>query len=135
MKKILLLVFVVLLAVILINRQRLYVRDPLATVYRNEVKQSDVQVFINYSDDVLVEQDFGDRGTNSVLVQGWNEMPGTPTRLTCVHWMMCLAEADQVVTIPIVWKGKGKYDPKVAMSSREVSFVGGDGAVVRVALR
>ena len=85
MKTILLLVFVVLLALIFVNRQRVYVRDPLATVYRNEVQQSGVQVFINYSDDVLLEQD-AEPGSYRILVQGWNKMPGTPV-VALFPWM------------------------------------------------
>jgi len=134
MKTILLLVFVVLLALIFVNRQRVYVRDPLATVYRNEVQQSGVQVFINYSDDVLLEQD-AEPGSYRILVQGWNRMPGTPAVLKCIRWMACLADADHAATLPIEWNGKGRYDPRVAMTSREVSFVDGDGATMRVVLR
>ena len=134
MKTILLLVFVVLLALIFVNRQRVYVRDPLATVYKSEVRQSGVQVFINYSDDVLLEQDAGP-GSYRILVQGWNRMPGTPAVLKCIRWMACLADADHAATLPIEWNGKGRYDPRVAMTSREVSFVDGDGATMRVVLR
>jgi len=134
MKTILLLVVVVLLALIFVNRQRVYVRDPLATVYRNEVQQSGVQVFINYSDDVLLEQD-AEPGSYRILVQGWNRMPGTPAVLKCIRWMACLADADHAATLPIEWNGKGRYDPRVAMTSREVSFVDGDGATMRVVLR
>jgi hypothetical protein len=134
MKKILLLVFVVVLGFILVNRQRVYVRDLLATVYKNDVKQSGVQVFINYSNDVLVEQD-ADPGAYRILVQGWNKMPGTPAVLKCLRWMACMADAEHALTFPIPWNGKGKYDPRVAMMSREVSFVDGDGATMRVTLR
>jgi hypothetical protein len=129
-KRILLAVFLVVMAFIWVNRQRVYVRDPLATVYKNDVKQSGVQVFINYSNDVLVVQD-GAR----TLVQGWNKMPGTPVVLTCVQWMACMADANHAGTLPVEWSGKGPYDPRVAMTSREVSFVAGDGATVRVVLR
>ena len=134
MKTILLLIFVGLLALIFVHRQRVFVRDPLAAVYRNDVKQSGVQVFINYTNDVLVEQD-EEPGSYRILVQGWNKMPGTPAVLKCLRWMACLTDADQATTLPIDWSGKGKYDPRVSMTSREVSFIGGDGAVMRVALR
>jgi len=133
-KTILLLVFVALLAAIFVNRQRVYVRDPLATVYQGDVKQSGVQVFINYSNDVLLEQD-AEPGSYRILVQGWNKMPGTPGVLKCIRWMVCLADADHATTFPIEWNGKGRYDPKVAMTSRELSFVAGDGATIKVQLR
>jgi len=138
-KRILLIVFLVVMAFIWVNRQRVYVRDPLATVYKNDGQQSGVQVFINYSDDVLLEQD-AEPGSYRILVQGWNKMPGTPAVLRCIRWMACMADADHARTLPIEWsgnnqRGKGKYDPRVAMTSREVSFVDGDGATIRVELR
>jgi hypothetical protein len=134
MKRFLLLVFVVLMGFIWFNRMRVYVRDPVATVYKNDVKQSGVQVFINYANDVLLAQD-AKPGAYQVLVQGWNQMPGMPGILKCIRWMACLADADHATTFPIEWNGKGKYDPRVAMTSREVSFVDGAGAAMRIALR
>jgi hypothetical protein len=133
-KKLLLLIFLVLLAAIVVNRQRLFVRDPLATVYTNDAKQSGVQVFINYSNDVLLEQD-AEPGSYRTLVQAWNKMPGTPLRLICLHWLACLTEADQATLLAPEWSGKGKYDPHVNMTSREVSFVNPDGAHLRIVLR
>jgi hypothetical protein len=133
-KKIFLLVFVVLMGFIVLNRQRVYVRDPLATVYRNQVKQSGVQVYINYSNDVLLWRD-AEPGGYRILVQGWNKMPGTPAVLKCVRWMACMAEADRTPTTPIDRAGMGAYDPRVTMTNREVSFMDGDGAQVRVQLR
>jgi hypothetical protein len=133
-KRILLLVFLIVLAFVWVNRQRVYVRDPLATVYRNDVQQSGVQVFINYSNDVLIEQD-AEPGAFRILVQGWNKMPGTPVVLKCVRWMACMADADHAGALPIEWTGKGTYDPRVAMTSHEVSFVDGGGATMRITLR
>jgi len=133
MKTLLLLVFLGTMGFVVVNRQRVYVRDPLATVTRDEVTQSGVQVFLNYSNDVLLERD-QEPGAYRTLVQGWNKMPGTPVVLRCLRWMICLADADQAATFPIEWSGKGKYEPGVAMTSREVSFVDGDGASVRVTL-
>ena len=135
MKRILLIVFLVVMAFIWVNRQRVYVRDPLATVYKNGVKQSGVQVFMNYSNDVLVEQNFGDHATGRTLVQGWNKMPGTPVELTCLRWTACMTNAVHAGTLPVEWSGKGKYDPQVAMTGREVSYVDSDGATMRVVLR
>ena len=134
MRKILLLVFMVLMVLILVNRQRVYIRDPLATVFRDDVKQDGAQVFINYSYDVLLEQD-AEPGAYRILVQGWNRMPGTPVHLVCLRWMACLADADHAPTLPIEGSGRRVYDPRVSMSSREVSFANGDGAAMRVDLR
>jgi hypothetical protein len=127
------LAFVVIMLLIIVNRQRVYLRDPLATVYRDEVQQSGVQVYQNYSDDILIEKD-GDKPFR-ILVQDWSEVPGTPVSLTCIRWMACLADDDHAATTPLVWAGKGKYDPKVAMTSREISFTDTDGSRLRVTLR
>jgi hypothetical protein len=133
-KTVLILAFVVIMGFIIVNRERVYVRDPLATVYRNEVEQSGVQVFQNYSNDVLVEKDGGDNPYR-ILVQDWNEIPATPVNLICIHWMACVASADRAPTLPLEWKGKGKYDAKATMTNKEVSFVDVDGSRVRVQLR
>ena len=134
MKTILIVALLVLLAVIFVNRQKVFVRDPLATVYRNDVKQSGVEVFINYSSDVLMERD-SDSGSYWTLLQGWNRMPGTPTVLKCLRWMVCLTDADHATALPMEWSGKGKYNPRVTMTSAEVSFADGDGATMQVELR
>jgi hypothetical protein len=127
------LAFVVIMLLIMVNRERVYLRDPLATVYRNGAEQSGIQVYQNYSNDILMERD-GDKPFR-ILVQDWSEVPGTPVNLTCIHWMACLADDDHAATVPLVWTGKGKYDPKVAMTSRETSFTDTDGSRVRVTLR
>lgn len=131
-------VFVVVLALIIVfvfvNRERLYIRDPIARVYRNGVKQSDVQVFMNASNDVLVEKD-SQPGPYRVLVQGWDRAPGIPVTLSCIRWMVCMTDADHAATLPVPWTGSGTYDPNVLMSTRAVSFVNGDGAQVLIELR
>jgi hypothetical protein len=76
-----------------------------------------------------------DSGSYWTLVQGWNKAPGTPVVLHCLRWMACLTDADHATTLPLEWSGKGRYDPRVSMSHREVSFVDGDGTTVRVTLR
>jgi len=102
-------------------------------------RQSGVQVFVNATGDVLLWQE-AEPGAYRILVQAWNKAPGTPLRLICLRWMVCLTEADRAATIPMDWTGnsgrhKGKYDPRVSMTGRGVSFVNGDGATVRVELR
>ena len=58
MKKLLLLViFVVFLVFVLINRNRLYVRDPLGSVARDGVKEAGAQVYINFQNAVLIENE------------------------------------------------------------------------------
>jgi hypothetical protein len=132
-KTVLILAFVVIMGFIVINRERVYVRDPLATVYRNDVEQSGVQVYMNYSNDVLLEKDSGN--PFRILVQDSNEVPGTPVDLICMRWMACMTKSDRPPILPMEWKGKGKYDPRMTMTNKEVSFVDGDGSRVRVRLR
>ena len=102
-------------------------------------RQSGVQVFVSYSGDVLLWQD-AQPGAYRILVQSWNKLPGTPMRLICLRWLVCLADADHASTIPLDWtgnsgRGRGKYDPQVTMSGRRVNFVDGAGATMRVELR
>jgi hypothetical protein len=164
MKKLFLLAFVVLMAFIVLHRQCVFVRDPLATVYKSavpvktpmsdrrksqqlqagsatgyqdvasELKQSGVHVYINYSNDVLLEKD-DEPGAYRILVQNWNRMPGTPSELKCIHLMACLTNADHASAIPVVPPGKDKVTQEVTMSDHEVSFFGPDGATIRVVLR
>ena len=102
-------------------------------------RQSGVQVFVSAAGDVLLWQD-AQPGGYRILVQSWNKLPGTPMRLTCIRWIVCLADADHASTIPLDWtgnsgRGRGKYDPQVTMSGRRVNFVDGAGATMRVELR
>jgi hypothetical protein len=119
-----------LLAVVLVTfRQRIYVRDPLGSVERNGVAQGDTRVYMNYSNDVLMEEpSAGQR----YLVQGWNGLPGTPKRLFCLTGLVCWTEADQAEVFPL--EGIGGRT-RAAMSAKEVSFVDESGAKVKVGLR
>lgn len=135
MKKLLLIAFLVIMALILTHRQRVFVRDPLAKVYTStgkngsdSVDQPGVQVYINYSNDVLLIKESGPAYT--LLVQHWNRTPGFPTELKCIHWMACLTDADQAATRQVP-----KYDTKVQMNDRAVTFVDPQGASTRVQLR
>jgi hypothetical protein len=141
---------VVLFGASVINRNRIYIRDPLATVYktgpgveakpgapseaRTELKQAGAEVYINFLNDVLViEQD--QAGVSSTLIQNWSRMPGTPSELRCLRWIACFTTEDRAPTLPIAWTGKGTYDPHVTMSSQEVSYVDGSGVTQRIELR
>ncbi len=128
MKRLLLLLTLVLVGYIAVNRQRIYLRDPVAAVYRGGVKQGGDWVFINYSNDVLVEAG-GVAPVAEFLVQGWNGVPGVPGELKCVLGMACLAAADHAPMVPLAGANLA------AMTNREVGFVDGDGVAVRVTLR
>jgi hypothetical protein len=128
------LVLVVLAGLAIVYRQREYVRDPLAKVYRDNVQQDNVEVYQNWVNDVLIQKQ-DSPGAFRILVQDWDQMPGTPVNLTCVRWLACLTSDDRVPKLPIAWAGKGKYNPDVTMTNREISFVDGDGSRVRVELK
>jgi hypothetical protein len=139
MKKLLLLAFFVLLGLVLFNRERVFLRDPLATVWKSPkpdgtdaVKQQDVQVYINYSNDVLLMHE-AQPGGYTLLVQHRNRTPGTPVQLKCIHWMACLTDADQAAILPV--QPTGKYDPKVQMTDRDIAWVDPQGSLMHVQLR
>jgi len=129
MLKILALLFVLFAALVIVNRQRLFLRDPLAEVERNGVKVEGARVYINFSNDVMLEEPGLSKRT---IVQQWNLRPGVPDRLSCVRWMFCWTEADRAESASL---GGGGYQPMVQMSSHEVSFVDGGGVPVKVTLR
>ena len=136
MKKLFMLLFVILMGFIIVNRERVFVRDPLATVYRSTtpdpaeaVKQSGVQVYINYSNDVLLLHE-DEPGRYNLLVQHWNQTPGTPVQMRCIHWMACLTDADHAALIA----APSADSENVQMTDREVSF-NAQGARFRVLLR
>jgi hypothetical protein len=128
MRRILLLLTIALVVFIALNRQRIYLRDPLAAVYRNEVKQDGDWVFINYSNDVLV-QSGGLQSMRQIVVQSFNGVPGVPAQMNCVLGVACLAQADQAPNTPLA------VSKNAVMSNREVSFTESDGTKVRITLR
>jgi hypothetical protein len=125
-----LIVGVVLFGVfVAVFRQRIFVRDPLGKVERSGVAQDGVRTYINYSNDVLVEDSARHQ---FVLVQGWNGLPGVPQHLFCLTGLMCWTDADKAAVFPV--DGVGGKTPAV-MSAKEVTFVDDSGARVRVGLR
>jgi len=125
-----LIVGTLLLAVFVgVFRQRIFVRDPLGKVERGGVAQDGTRVYINYSNDVLMEDSARHQ---FVLVQGWNALPGVPQHLFCLTGLMCWTDGDKAAVFPV--EGVGGKTPAV-MSAKEVLFVDESGAKVRVALR
>jgi hypothetical protein len=156
MKTTLTVLAVAFLVALIYYRQRIYVRDPIASVYRNDVKETGVQVFINYSNDVLLWQE-SPPTPYRILIQNWNKFPGAPMNLTCIHWMACFTDSDRTSTIPLTATASptpaparhaanppssaahhgptDKYDPKVFMSGHQVLFTDTDNSAVRIELR
>ncbi len=129
MRKILIVGTLLLVVFVAVFRQRIFVRDPLGKLERNGVVQDGARLYINYSNDVMVEDS---ARHEFVLVQGWNGLPGVPQHLFCLTGMMCWTNADRAAVFPV--EGTGGKTPAV-MSAKEVTFVDGSGAKVRVGLR
>jgi hypothetical protein len=110
-------------------RQRIFLRDPLGKMERNGVAVDGARLYINFSNDVLVEEP----GTaRRYLVQGWSAMPGVPQILGCVQGLACWTDADHASVFPLDGRGAGA---KAAMSAKEVTFADETGASIRVQLR
>jgi hypothetical protein len=129
LRKILIVGTLLLALFVAVFRQRIFVRDPLGKVERNGVAQDGMRLYINYSNDVLVENSARHQ---FVLVQGWNKLPGVPQHLFCLTGMVCWTDADNAAVFPV--DGVGGRTPAV-MSTKEVTFVDESGAKVKVALR
>jgi hypothetical protein len=120
---------VVLVIFVTVFRQRIFLRDPLGKVEKNRITQDTTRVFINYSNDVLVEDTAAQR---FVLVQGWSKTPGVPKHLACVTALMCWTDGDEATVFPL---GDGSSQGRAAMSAREVTFEDETGAAIRVEIR
>jgi hypothetical protein len=114
---------------VVVFRQRIFLRDPLGKVERNGVVQDGARLYINYSNDVLVEETAKEH--RFLLVEGWNLTPGIPLHLACVTGLACWTEGNEAAVIPLSASGKGR----AVMSAKEVEFVDESGAGVRVQLR
>jgi hypothetical protein len=125
-KKLLLLVVLVFIVVVVVRRQRLFLRDPLASVMRDGVKESGAQVYINYPNDVLIEND---NAPAYVLIVQHGQHVGTPGRLPCLHWTACMIDADQATLVDPMKVQVGE------MSGELVEFHDAAGHDVRVKLR
>ena len=129
MKRILIVGTLLLVVFLAVFRQRIYLRDPLGKVERNGIAQDGARLYINYSNDVLVEDSARHQ---FVLVQGWSALPGVPQHLFCLTGLMCWTDADKAAVFPVEGVG-GKA--RAVMSAKEVTFVDELGAKVRVELR
>ena len=128
MKKIIAVLFVAWVVFMVVYRDRIFLRDPLGVLERNGVKQAGTEVYVNYSNDVMVQDADAAR---RYIVQAATKMPGVPLHLTCLRWVACLTEASPTPVIPLGGRG---YLPQVAFTGSQVEFEDGDGSMVRVAL-
>ena len=129
MKKILIIGVLLFVVLVVAFRQRIFVRDPLGKVDKNNVLQDEARLYINYSNDVLVEDSVRHQ---FILVQSGSALPGVPQRLTCLTGLVCLTDADTASVFPM--EGVGGRTPAV-MSPTGIAFVDESGASVTVNLR
>jgi hypothetical protein len=124
-KKLFLLALAVIVVCLFLYRQRLFLRDPLGSLYVDGAKVP-AQIYINYSNDVLVLRD----GEQPLLVQNWDRTPGNTRVLPCLRWMACLTESDRAPKFPLTVK-----PTQVTMTNREVAFPDEQGKPTRIVLR
>ncbi|HXS11204.1 MAG TPA: hypothetical protein VN734_00755 [Acidobacteriaceae bacterium] len=98
MKKLIALLVILLVVFVVVERKRVYVRDPLASVTRAGNKVSGEQVYINFYNDVLLEND---NPPMLVMIVEKGQPVGVPTKLRCIHWLACLTDADAASALPL----------------------------------
>lgn len=98
MKKLIALLVILLIVFVVVERKRVFVRDPLASVTRSGEKVGGEQVYINFYNDVLLEND---NPPMQVTVVEKGQSVGVPTKLRCIHWLACLTDADAPSTLPL----------------------------------
>lgn len=133
MKTIAMLVLAVLAIWTAFNRERIFVRDPMASVYRDGVKQAGIEVYLNFSNDILMRKS-GTPDASPTILQHWDQAPGTPVGLMCLHWFACLTEADHSPVLPSSSDGKHTQTPLAQMNGRHIQYVDRTGAQIRVEL-
>lgn len=129
MRRLLVLVVAALAVLLAIYRLRIFVRNPLAKVKRNGVLVDGARVYINYSNDVLIEEP---SEQITYIVQNWNRVPGTPRGLNCLQGIVCWTDADHARMVPL---GGASYVPDTIMNEHEVSFNDGYGVNIDATLR
>jgi hypothetical protein len=137
MKRIVALVVLIFVGFVVLNRQRIYVWDPIAKVTRDGLKVDHVRVMINYSNDVLLDDQSG-MTRMLYLVQHWNQTAAYSTgKLLCVEFLACMADGDHATADRLIPGQRGMRPPVdgVSMTDRNVDFVDGNGALVAVTLR
>lgn len=129
MRKILVIGTLLLIVFVVVFRQRIFVRDPLGKVERNGIVQEGMRVYINYSNDILLEDAVANK---RYLVESWNGVPGVPKHLACFTALACWTDADEATVFPL---GNAPNQARAVMSSREVTFKDETGASTKVELR
>jgi hypothetical protein len=111
-KKLIALLVIVLVVFVVVERKRVFVRDPLASVTRAGEKVSGEQVYINFYNDVLLEND---NPPMLVMLVEKGQPVAVPTNLRCIHWLACLTDSNPASNLPM----NGSVQ---SMSSKTVNF-------------
>ena len=131
MKKFIAAIVVLLIVLAVVYRQRLYVRDPLGSVTRDGVHEDGAQVYVNWSSDVLLENDDPPNHQPMTLTIIQHARPiGLPKQMHCLHWLLCLTDADAAT---LVAPDPGAFIR--SMTSRQVTFYDYYGREAVVTLR
>jgi hypothetical protein len=125
MKKLLTLLLLAFVVFLVLYHQRLFLRDPLGSLYVDGTKVP-AQIYINYSNDVLVLRS----DAQPLIVQNWDHTPGNTKVLPCLRFMACLTEADQAPKFPLAVK-----PAQVTMTNREVAFPDEQNKPTRIVIR
>ena len=134
MRRLFLLLTLVLIALIAVYRDRLYLRDPLGSLTRDGTPQPDARVFINFENDVLVQEHLAIQehgGAEMFAVQHWNQLEAVPANLTCIEGLLCLAPADRLIDTA----GTTLTRKPAEMTDRAVHFIDDNGHTVQVTIR
>ena len=126
MKKIIVLLVAAFVVFVVVERQRLFLRDPLAKVTRDDVIQDNMRVYINYSNDVLLEHTVAP--VTLTIVQHGQHI-GTPRMLRCLHWVACMTDGERAGLVETMTGPVGE------MSGKMVEFKDDMGRDVKVKLR
>jgi hypothetical protein len=110
MKKVLLLLVVLFALFVVLNRERLFLRDPLASVIVDDVVQDNTRVYINFSNEVLVEHTVD---PISLVIVERNQHIGLPMQLRCMRWTGCLVDADPATLVQTMKGPVGTMDAKM----------------------
>ena len=98
MKKLIALLVILFVVFVVVERKRVFVRDPLASVTRAGEKVAGEQVYINYDNDVILEND---NAPMHVIIVQHGQHIGGPTKLHCIHWLACLTDDDVASILPL----------------------------------
>ncbi len=112
MKKFIAVLVLLLVVFVVVERKRVYVRDVVASATRDGQKVDGEQVFINYDNDVLLEND---NPPMTLMAIEHGQPIGVPVKLRCIHWVACYTDADVPTTEPL----GGSVQ---SMSSKAVNF-------------